>query len=546
MAVCPAGEDVIGPYLRDKQRHLKEVVRPLQDRAEPVYVVPGSDAEAVARRKFKNKTVKPVANGLRARSIAGLLNFMPFVFQPNQSRGLDAAFHFTFKGAENREATITIKNRTLDIKNGFADNPDVQVTADAKTWLGFLAKEKSLVLALISGKIRIKGNPKLLLAFGKCFPSTGARHSQVDVLPQPSKLRPEPSRYQKNDPATGKIRWRGRLRLAEVEDVTHNVKTFRLRPPNGGEIPFDYLPGQFLTLYIAPQGVPTKRSYTIASTPTWRDRIEITVKREDHGVVSRWLHDELRVGDQVEIEAPNGTFFFRGEEAKSLVLIGGGVGVTPMMSVARYLTETGWSGKVRLILGFRAPRDFIFREELTALQARNANLRVTVTMSRPGDEPWFGVTGHIDASLLASAVPDLASARAHLCGPPPMMDAVRVALFGLGVPETQIKTEAFGTIKRDPTAKGTASTEIAGKAVFQASDTTAPVPVGATILDAADQAGVFIDNACRSGTCGSCRVKLLSGSVKMAAEDALTKEDKAEGYILACQAKIRGDVRVEA
>src|SRR6516165_10926544 len=90
MAVCPAGEDVIGPYLRDKQRHLKEVVRPLQERPEPVYVVAGSDAEAVARRKFRNKTVKPVSNGLRPRSIAGLLNFMPYVFQPNQSRGLDA------------------------------------------------------------------------------------------------------------------------------------------------------------------------------------------------------------------------------------------------------------------------------------------------------------------------------------------------------------------------------------------------------------------------------------------------------------------------
>jgi ferredoxin len=96
MAVCPAGEDVIGPYLSDKKRHLEEVVRPLQERAEPVYVVPGSDAEAVARHKFKNKTVKPVSNGLRARTIASLLYFMPFVFQPNRSRGLAAVFHFSF------------------------------------------------------------------------------------------------------------------------------------------------------------------------------------------------------------------------------------------------------------------------------------------------------------------------------------------------------------------------------------------------------------------------------------------------------------------
>jgi Fe-S-cluster-containing hydrogenase component 2 len=131
MAVCPAGEDVIGPYLHDRQHHLTEVVRPLQERAEPVYVVAGSDAEAVARRKFKNKTVKPVGSDLKARSIAGLLNFMPFVFQPNQSRGLNATFHFSFTGAEKREATITIKNRTLDIKDGLAGNPDMHVTADA-------------------------------------------------------------------------------------------------------------------------------------------------------------------------------------------------------------------------------------------------------------------------------------------------------------------------------------------------------------------------------------------------------------------------------
>jgi ferredoxin-NADP reductase/Fe-S-cluster-containing hydrogenase component 2 len=546
MAVCPAGEDVIGPYLHDRQRHLAEVVRPLQERAEPVYVVAGSDAEAVARRKFKNKTVKPVGNGLKPRSIAGLLNFMPYVFQPNQSQGLNATFHFTFTGAEKREATIAIKNRTLDIKDGLAGKPDVQVTADAKTWLGFLAKERSLLWALITRRIRLKGNPRLLLAFGKCFPSPGPRHPRVEVLPQSSKMRREPSHYQRNDPATGKIRWRGRLLLAEVEKVTHNVKTFRFRPRDGGQIPFQYQPGQFLTLHIEPRGIPTKRSYTIASTPTWRDRVEITVKREDHGLVSRWLHDELKVGDEVEIEAPNGTFFFTGEEAESVVLIGGGVGITPMMSAARYLTDTAWSGKVYLILSFQAPRDFIFREELAQLQARNANLRVTITMSRPGDEPWSGHVGRIDAELLARVIPDVPIRRAHICGPPAMMDAVKAALVGLGVPDPQIKTEAFGTVKRDPTAKGAAPTGVAGQVVFQVSDTTAPVPAGATLLDAADASGVFIDNACRSGTCGSCRVKLVSGRVSMAVKDALTEQDQAEGYILACQAKIDSHVRVEA
>jgi len=546
MAVCPAGEEVIGPYLRDKQRHLNEVVRPLQERAEPVYVVAGSDAEAVARRKFKNKMVKPVGSGLRPRTIAGLLNFMPFVFQPNQSRGLDATFHFTFTGAEERKATILIQNRAFEIKDGLVGKPDIHVTADSKVWLGFLAKEKSLLWALVRRAIRLKGNPRLLLAFGKCFPSAGARHEQVAILPQPSKIKREPSRYQRNDPATGKIRWLGRLQLAEVIEETHEVKTFRFRPRDGGPIPFDYLPGQFLTLHVAPQGLPTRRSYTIASTPTWRDRIEITVKREEKGLVSRWLHDGLGIGDEVEIEAPNGTFIFGGKESESVVLIAGGVGITPMMSVTRYLTETKWPGKVFLILGFRTPRDFIFREELDGLQTHNANLSVTVTMSQPGNAPWSGATGHVNAALLAAAVPGIESRRAHICGPPALMDAVRAALVELGLSGAQIKAEAFGTVKRNPLAKGTASTDLAGKVVFQASATTAPVPSDSTILDAADEAGVFIDNACRSGTCGSCRVKLLSGAVHMPVEDALTKQDKADGYILACQARIRGDVTVDA
>ena len=546
MAVCPAGEDVIGPYLQDPQRHLTEVVKPLQERAEPVYVVPGSDAEAIARRKFKNKTVKPVGNALRPPSIDGLINFMPYVFQPNQSRGLDATYHFTFRGAEEREVTIRIQNRTLDIKEGLWGKPDVHVTADAKTWLGFIAKERNLIVALLKRKIRLKGNPKLLLAFGKCFPTIGPRRKKVELVTQPSKLRSGSSRYQKNDPATGKIRWLGTLKLAEVEPLTHNVKTFRFTASDGGSIPFDYLPGQFLTLNLSPGGIPTRRSYTIASTPTWRDRIEITVKREPQGLVSSWLHDELKVGDDVEVEAPNGTFFFNGEQAESVVLIGAGVGITPMMSAARYLTETGWPGKVSLILGFRSPRDLIFRKELDELINRNPNLSVTVTMSNPGDESWSGATGRINVDLLASAVQDIAKRRTHVRGPPSMMDEVKAALLELGVPADQVKTEAFGTVMRDPSARSARSTEIVGRIVFQASETTVPAPVDATILDVADEAGIFIDNACRSGTCASCRVKLLSGDVSMAVQDALTEQDKAEGYILACQAKLRGDVRVDA
>jgi ferredoxin-NADP reductase len=245
------------------------------------------------------------------------------------------------------------------------------------------------------------------------------------------------------------------------------------------------------------------------------------------------------------MEAPNGTFVFDGSRAQSVALIAAGVGITPMMSVARYLTETGWPGRIDLILGFRAPRDFIFREELEQLAARNPNLRVTVTMSQPEAGVWFGRRGRIDAALLAS-VEDLPRCTVHVCGPPAMMDAVKDAVRALGVDDTRIKTEAFGTVTRDPSVKRTRAADFTGTLVFQASDTTAQAPADATVLDVADGAGVFIDSACRSGTCGSCRVKLVSGDVRMGADDALTAQDKADGYILACQATVRGTVRVDA
>ncbi|MGE5141177.1 MAG: FAD-binding oxidoreductase, partial [Rudaea sp.] len=430
--------------------------------------------------------------------------------------------------------------------DGLLGNPSVHVTADARTWLGFLAKEKGLIPALLTRKIRLKGNPKLLLAFGKCFPSAGPQRQRVEIFPEPSQMRVGPVRYQKNDPASGKIRWLGSLTVAEVDQVTHNVKTFRFRDKHSDEIPFHFLPGQFLTLRIAPGGIPVRRSYTIASSPTCRDRIEITVKREPHGLVSRWLHDELKVGDEVEVEAPNGSFVFDGQQAENVFLIGAGVGITPLMSVARFLTETGWQGKIVLIVGFRSPRDFIFRAELDTLQASNPHLKVIAIMSNPGEEPWTGRRGRIDAALLRSAMADLAFSRAHICGPPAMMESAKATLRDLGMPDDAIRTEAFGTVTREPAAKTPRSAQIAGTIEFQASAAAAPVPVGATVLEIAEELGVFIENACRSGTCGSCRARLVSGRVSMAVRDGLSDDDKEQGYILTCQAKVQGDVVVEA
>jgi len=171
MAVCPAGEDVIGPFLTNRKGYLEDVVRPLQSKVENVYVVPGSDAEAHVARRFPHKKTKRVGNGLRPRSIRGFLNGLPHAFQRHQSEGLDATYHFTFTGEEECQATVIIRNKTLQVQDSHLGAADIHITADSRTWLQSLAKEKNIVWALLLRKIRIKGPIRLLRAFGRCFPS---------------------------------------------------------------------------------------------------------------------------------------------------------------------------------------------------------------------------------------------------------------------------------------------------------------------------------------------------------------------------------------
>jgi NAD-dependent dihydropyrimidine dehydrogenase PreA subunit len=171
LAVCPAGDDVIGPFLADRAGYLQDTVRPLTQKEETVYVIPGSDAEEHAARRFPHKRVQRVGSGIRPTSIGGFLFGLKLLFQPGKAAGLNAVYHFTFTGKEPREATVVIRDGTLRVQDGRQGEADLRVTADGEAWLGFLAKERSLLWALLRRKIRIQGSPKLLVAFGKCFPS---------------------------------------------------------------------------------------------------------------------------------------------------------------------------------------------------------------------------------------------------------------------------------------------------------------------------------------------------------------------------------------
>tara|TARA_R110002167_G_scaffold263515_1_gene470279 strand:+ start:936 stop:2117 length:1182 start_codon:yes stop_codon:yes gene_type:complete len=355
-------------------------------------------------------------------------------------------------------------------------------------------------------------------------------------------------------------KWSGYLRVGSIFRETPSVKTFRLLPASSdGPLPFTFVPGQFLNVAFWIGGARMIRSYSISSSPTRRDYVELTVRREPRGAVSRHIVDLLRVGDQVEAGGPVGKFTFNGTEADSIVLISAGVGVTPMMSITRYLTEQSWDGEIFYIFSCRYPADFMFEDELAALQKANPKLHVAVTVSKPEGTDWKGYRGRITKKLLTETVPDLPSRRIHICGPPAMMDATEVMLAELDVPAEQIKTEKFGTPKPSPAAAGTTaapSTPATGPLVkFSKSNKSSKThvdmqsgdsPPEQTVLELSEELSIGIEFSCRVGTCGVCKVKMTSGEVEQEVQDALDESDKANGIILACQAKPKSDITVEA
>jgi ferredoxin-NADP reductase len=286
------------------------------------------------------------------------------------------------------------------------------------------------------------------------------------------------------------------------------------------------------------------------------------------GVSSRHLHDTVRQGSLLEVSAPAGRFTFTGAEAESILMIAGGVGITPLMSKIRYLTDLSWPGEIHLVFAVKTEGDIIFRDELYYLRRRFSNLRLTVTISRDDRTNWPGERGRISPELLKRVVPRISSQRVHICGPSEMTKSIVRMLKELGVTAEQIKFESFTRAARpEMTSSGPAHDEQAATfAVSNGAGMTADSPVVApavsitfarsgkskqvsasqTVLEVSEELGVAIPYDCRAGICGRCKTKLLAGRVVMDVEDALDPVDRLNNVILSRQARCVDDVVVEA
>lgn len=337
-------------------------------------------------------------------------------------------------------------------------------------------------------------------------------------------------------------RWSGQLRVERITQETPEVRTFRMVPTDGGDLPFNHLPGQYLTFSFQIGGKTVKRTYTIASTPTRRGYCEVTIKREEKGLVSRHMHDLVKEGDTLSVAAAAGKFTFTGAEAGSVALLAAGVGITPLMSMLRYLTDRNWGGNVYLVFSCKMEPDIIFRKELEDMKSRFPNLHLTLTLTRAQGTGWKGTVGRIDADLLRRVIPNVTEIPYYLCGPADMLKATRELLRQLGVVEKNIHTESFGARRAAPAG----TNGVAFIVTFSQSKKMAKLDGARPLLELADDLGIAWDSECRSGICGRCKCQMVSGSVQMETQEALDDTDRQNNIILLCQARPLEDVTVNA
>ena len=365
------------------------------------------------------------------------------------------------------------------------------------------------------------------------------------------------------------------VRCLDAIAETHDVKTFRFvaEPP----VLFSYKPGQFVTLNLEIEGKRIMRSYSISSTPSRPHVLEITVKRvppptdepnAPPGLVSNWLHDRLTVGSQLTLTQPMGKFTCVDNPARKLLFISAGSGITPMMSMSRWLCDTGADVDIVFIHSARSTRDLIFRHELESMAARydNFKLAVTITRSEPG-RAWQGYTGRLNELMVQAIAPDLLERTVYVCGANPFMEKVKTMLEILGLPRENYHQESFGgSKKRSPktlsyeseTTLKSLSSECSDRnsQKFSTEDTTAkdtavvvfaksnkeiPCDPQDFILEIAEREGIELPFGCRMGACGACKLPLLEGKV-----DYDDDSGCESAHLLSCIAKPNGRVVIEA
>lgn len=324
-----------------------------------------------------------------------------------------------------------------------------------------------------------------------------------------------------------------RARVLDVVSESHDTKTFVLRPNSQWR---GHRAGQYLTVAVEIDGVYARRCYSISSCPG-DARLAITVKRVPGGLVSNWLHDHVRSGDVLRLGAADGDFILPEPVPAKLLLLSGGSGMTPVMSMLRALANRGAISDIVFVHYARSRADVIFASTLEALARRHPGLRVELILDDDRSGP-----GGFDAVHLARLVPDFARRMTFLCGPAGLMERVAAMWQGAGA-AAQLRLERFVAATQIPrSTQPQADGEPDLQLQLTRSRRSFAVTGSATLLEQLEQAGERPAHGCRIGICHTCKCHKQTGTVQNVLTGAISSLPDEE--IQLCISVPRSDVQL--
>lgn len=336
-----------------------------------------------------------------------------------------------------------------------------------------------------------------------------------------------------------------RVVVAEIRQNTPAAKTVVLRSEDGTPLA-PFRAGQYVSVTAHIGNTVTTRAYSLSSSPAWAGRGEyhITVRRDPNGFVSPWVQDTWTVGQKLTISGPQGQLYYeRLRDAKKVVALAGGVGITPFMSMALALRDGLEDFDLTILYGSRTEADIVYRKELEAVAAACGKVHVVHILS---DEEKTGFAhGFITAELIRKYGGEEYSV--FMCGPQGMYNYLDTQIETLGLRRKYVRREMFGAIK-NPWEQPDSPADGHGK-VFRmqlvqcGKEYDIPVSADEPMLVAAERAGICVPERCRSGECGWCRSRLLSGSVYVPGRtDGRRRADIEFGYIHPCASFATSDI----
>lgn len=333
-----------------------------------------------------------------------------------------------------------------------------------------------------------------------------------------------------------------KLRLSSRHQDTSDTVTFTFQCLDGA---VKHLPGQAIALDLPMNGGVATRTFTIASAPLGAQELSVTVKAAETAHATRWMHDNLEVGSEITARGPFGRFSLAARHGRPVLLIGGGSGFTPMMSMLRWLHAREESLDVVVIQVARRVEDLLFGDELAQIARDMPGLRLFEVVTAPASgEAWRGYRGRPNRAMLRTMVADASRREVYCCGPEGFLDAVRRCLLAEGLPHQQFHTESYGA------SKPVTSPAPIGEGVSNGHRVTLrgrsfEIAEGELLSTALATQHIRVPTGCNAGQCGTCKLRLSEGSVDMQQDGGLSDQDVASGYILACCSRVTGPISIE-